>query len=74
MNNNKISYRIVLLGNSGLGKTSIICRYINNSFDSNSIRTNGATYTSKEIILNELENKKIIFDIWDTAGKEKFYL
>ena len=64
--------KVVLLGESGVGKTCIISRFINNSFDINQITTNGASYTSKIITYPEYENKTIKFEIWDTAGQEKY--
>ena len=63
--------KIVLLGDSGVGKTCIISRYISGAFDHNAPSTNGASYASK--ILNfEKFNKTISLDIWDTAGQEKY--
>ena len=64
--------KVVLLGESGVGKTCIISRFINNSFDVNQITTNGASYTSKIITYPECENRTIKFEIWDTAGQEKY--
>ena len=63
--------KVVLLGDSGVGKTCIISRYISNTFDANSASTNGASYTSKKISYDDL-GKQIVLDIWDTAGQEKY--
>ena len=63
--------KVVLLGDSGVGKTCIISRYISGAFDQNSPSTNGASYASKIINFENL-NKKISLDIWDTAGQEKY--
>ena len=63
--------KIVLLGDSGVGKTCIIARYISGTFDKNSISTNGASYCSKNVEYKEL-GKNLLLDIWDTAGQEKY--
>ena len=63
------SVKITLLGNCGVGKSSIIQRYANNTFSEDYISTNGASYCSKEI---ERRNKKYLLDMWDTAGQEKY--
>ena len=63
--------KVVLLGESGVGKTCIISRYINNTYDEKTESTNGASYASKTLTF-EKEGKSIKFDIWDTAGQEKY--
>ncbi len=65
--NNKNSYKVVLVGESGVGKTCIITQYIEEVFDDKVTTTNAATFSSKVV---ELENQKVKFDIWDTAGQE----
>ncbi len=66
-----LNCKVVLLGESGVGKTSIITRYVNNYFEDNSLTTNGASSTYKTIYL-EKYNKSIKFEIWDTAGQERY--
>ena len=63
--------KIILLGDSGVGKTCIISRYISNTFDANAPSTNGASYASKTLDFEDL-NISITLDIWDTAGQEKY--
>ena len=63
--------KVVLLGDSGVGKTCIISRYISGTFDENSATTNGASYCSKNVEYKEL-GKNLLLDIWDTAGQEKY--
>ena len=65
------SCKVVLVGDSGVGKTCIISRYISGAFNQNSPSTNGASYASKLITFDELK-KSISLDIWDTAGQEKY--
>jgi len=63
--------KVVLLGDSGVGKTCIIARYISGSFDKNSPTTNGASFCSKNVRFDQL-GKNLLLDIWDTAGQEKY--
>ena len=67
-NDNSISCKVILVGDSGVGKTSIINRYLNKYTD-NQKATIGASYASKT---ETIDNHTIIFDIWDTAGQERF--
>ena len=64
--------KVVLLGESGVGKTCIIARFINNTFEENLISTTGASYAGKTMIFDEFGGKSIKFEIWDTAGQEKY--
>ena len=62
--------KVVLLGEQGVGKTSIITRYISNKFSEFILSTSTASYATKKLELDK--NQKIKFQIWDTAGQEKF--
>ena len=64
--------KVVLLGESGVGKTCIIARFINNTFEENLISTTGASYAGKTMTFDEYQGKSIKFEIWDTAGQEKY--
>ena len=64
------SIKITLIGNSGVGKTCIIERYIDNVFDAKKESTIGANYSEKII---KKGRKKYQLNIWDTAGQEKFH-
>ena len=66
------SCKIVLLGESGVGKTCIISRYTNNTFEDNIMSTTGASYCGKAMTFDEYGGKTIKFEIWDTAGQEKY--
>ena len=63
--------KVVLIGESGVGKTSIIQRYINNTFNAVLAATPGASFTTKTIYLQEYK-QSIKFEIWDTAGQERY--
>ena len=64
--------KVVLLGESGVGKTCIISRYINGTYEEDLMSTNGASYASKNLTFPKYDNKIIKFEIWDTAGQEKY--
>ena len=66
-----ISCKVVLVGDTGVGKTSIIERYINNKYDENQKTTLVSSYTFKKIDIKKY-NKSIALDIWDTAGQEVY--
>ena len=69
--NNVLSCKIVLLGESGVGKTWIISRYINQVFEGNTISTNGASYAAKTLHFDDYD-KSLKVEIWDTAGQEQY--
>ena len=66
-----IPCKVVLIGESGVGKTSIISRYMTDKFSASLGSTPGANFTTKTVFLKD-ENQSIKFEIWDTAGQEKF--
>jgi small GTP-binding protein len=63
------TFRVVVVGDSEAGKTSIIYSLIRNDFDSNLRSTIGATFHT---ISREVRNRKITIQLWDTAGQEKY--
>ena len=65
-----ITLKVVLLGKSGVGKTAILDRFINDNFKENLMCSLSAQFMSKTIILEEL-NQTIKFDIWDTSGNNQ---
>lgn len=64
-----LHYIVVTVGESGVGKTSLTLRFVNSSFKENCITTIGASYLAKTVLT---ENGHIRFNIWDTAGQEKY--
>ena len=62
--------KVVLLGEAGVGKTSIISRYVNNTFSDVLMSTTGASFAVKKLEIDP--EHKIKFQIWDTAGQERF--
>ena len=63
------SLKIILLGDSMVGKSSIINRLCNDSFDENIVSTISLEYFNYFIKINDLT---IRLQIWDTAGQEKY--
>ena len=68
-NAGKFKFKIVFLGNQSVGKTSIIHRFIYDSFDDNYQATIGIDFMSQKMYV---EDKTIILNLWDTAGQERF--
>ena len=62
-------FKVVLIGDAGVGKSSLLCNITNNQFYYNYDMTIGVEYTSKIIIQDA---KCIKLQIWDTAGQEVF--
>ena len=61
--------KMILLGESGVGKTSIIKRYLQDKFDLNETSTLSMSYVGQ---LKEIDGQKIQLNIWDTIGQEKY--
>lgn len=65
-----MSAKVVLLGDSGVGKSSIAQRYVNNTFTDAFDITVGGGYLQQIVRLQDGANLKL--DIWDTGGQERF--
>ena len=63
------TYKIVIVGDAGVGKTTFINHHLNGGFSARYISTLGVDIRPVHFNTNYGE---IIFDIWDTAGQEKF--
>lgn len=63
-------FKLVLLGESAVGKSSIVHRFVKDSFDDFRESTIGAAFLTQTIQLDE--NTTIKFEIWDTAGQERY--
>jgi small GTP-binding protein len=63
------SCKVTLIGDSGVGKTAIIGRYISGFFQDINMTSTNASYSKK---IHEYKGKKVRMDIWDTVGQEKY--
>jgi len=63
-------YKVVVTGDSGVGKTNIITRFTTNEFHMENKATIGVEFGHAEVVLSD--NTKIKVQIWDTAGQERF--
>ncbi|RUS29142.1 ras family-domain-containing protein [Jimgerdemannia flammicorona] len=61
--------KVVILGSQGVGKTSLVVRYIEKTFSPNCTATIGASFMAKKL---SVDNCKVRLQIWDTAGQERF--
>ena len=72
-NNNQNSYdmifKIVLIGDTSVGKTNILSKYLTDEFDPESKATVGVEFGTKNF---KIENKIVKVQIWDTAGQERY--
>ena len=62
-------FKLILIGDSYVGKSNILLKYLKNQFNENSKTTIGVEFGTKNIIIN---NKRIKIQIWDTAGQERY--
>jgi len=63
-------FKLLLIGDSGVGKTCILYRFSDDAFNTTFISTIGIDFKIKTI---ELKGKRIKLQIWDTAGQERFH-
>ena len=63
--------KIVIIGESSVGKTSIISQFVDKIFQEEIQSTVGGSFNSKTILCEDL-NKKVKLEIWDTAGQERY--
>ena len=68
--NPDMEFKVVLIGDGFVGKTSLVNRFYSDYFSSNEPPTIAASYLP---ISMEINNKKICLNLWDTAGHEKFH-
>mmetsp|Transcript_113317 Transcript_113317/g.315153 ORF Transcript_113317/g.315153 Transcript_113317/m.315153 type:complete len:209 (-) Transcript_113317:416-1042(-) len=62
--------KVVLLGDTGVGKSSLVLRFVTNNFKPYSESTIGASFMAKMIMVDKVPIK---YQIWDTAGQEKYH-
>ncbi|XP_069463232.1 ras-related protein Rab-11A-like [Ambystoma mexicanum] len=62
-------FKIVLIGDSGVGKSNLLSRFTRNEFNLESKSTIGVEFATRSI---KVENKTVKAQIWDTAGQERY--
>ena len=65
MSKKKNFLKIVILGDSGVGKTTLLQQYVNGKLNQHSKPTIGADFSKKELMI---DNTIVTLQIWDTAG------
>ncbi|ORY94492.1 vacuolar biogenesis protein [Syncephalastrum racemosum] len=65
----KVLLKVIILGDSGVGKTSLMNQYVNKKFSSQYKATIGADFLTKEVLVDD---RLVTMQIWDTAGQERF--
>ncbi|KAL3701955.1 hypothetical protein R1sor_019977 [Riccia sorocarpa] len=63
-------FKLVLLGDGRVGKTSMVLRYVNNVFSEKQTATIQASYLTKRV---DVDGQTVTLAIWDTAGQERFH-
>lgn len=62
-------FKIVLIGESGVGKSSLVARYMDGSFVDTHLSTIGVDFSIRTV---DIEDKRVKLQVWDTAGQERF--
>lgn len=64
-------FKVVLIGDAGVGKSNLLTRFTKNEFTLESRSTIGVEFATRSV---RVENKVVKAQIWDTAGQERFHL
>lgn len=67
---NKPSLKVILVGSSGVGKTSLVSAFFENPFDNQDLPTVAPASCTATVTLDD--GTKVVLQIWDTAGQERF--
>ncbi|CAF1049751.1 unnamed protein product [Didymodactylos carnosus] len=65
----KVLLKVIILGDSGVGKTSLMNQFVNRKFTNQYKATIGADFLTKEV---QIDDRLVTMQIWDTAGQERF--
>ncbi|CAO1428650.1 unnamed protein product [Diamesa serratosioi] len=65
----KVLLKVIILGDSSVGKTSLMNQYVNKRFSNQYKATIGADFLTKEVVVDD---RVVTMQIWDTAGQERF--
>ncbi|KAK2957175.1 putative GTP-binding protein YPTC5 [Blattamonas nauphoetae] len=67
--NNKVTLKVVFIGDCNVGKTSLLEQYIHKTFKEQYKATLGTEFYTQELLLDDIP---VLLQIWDTAGQERF--
>jgi len=70
MNNATFQFKLVLLGDTSVGKSSLVIRFVKGQFNDYQESTIGAAFLSQIV---RLDDSTVKFEIWDTAGQERYH-
>eukprot|EP01086_Lenisia_limosa_P003413 TRINITY_DN17881_c0_g1_i1.p1 TRINITY_DN17881_c0_g1~~TRINITY_DN17881_c0_g1_i1.p1 ORF type:complete len:215 (+),score=33.43 TRINITY_DN17881_c0_g1_i1:84-728(+) len=65
----KVDVKVVILGRAGTGKTCLVQRFLNNTYNQSQAQTVGAAFGGRKV---EIGGSQVVLGIWDTAGSERF--
>ena len=65
----KVMLKVIILGCSGVGKTSLMNQFVNHKFSNQYKATIGADFLTKEV---DVDGQTVVLQLWDTAGQERF--
>ncbi|CRK01293.1 hypothetical protein BN1723_008741 [Verticillium longisporum] len=66
----KVLLKVIILGDSGVGKTSLMNQYVNKKFSASYKATIGADFLTREVLVDD---RQVTMQLWDTAGQERFH-
>ena len=69
MDQHDLLFKIVLIGDSGVGKSNLLLRFSRDNFDHKSQTTIGVEFATKTL---EINNTMVKAQVWDTAGQERY--
>jgi Ras-related protein Rab-7A len=69
MSKKKVLLKVIILGDSGVGKTALLHKYVHGQFIEEHKATIGADFLTKEVVFPD---KVVTLQVWDTAGQERF--
>uniref|UniRef100_A0A8C5RYQ2 small monomeric GTPase n=1 Tax=Laticauda laticaudata TaxID=8630 RepID=A0A8C5RYQ2_LATLA len=69
MSGKSLLLKVLLLGDGGVGKSSLVSRYVTHKFDSQAFHTIGVEFLNQDL---EVDGRLVTLQIWDTAGQERF--